>query len=116
MNQHDAQQTIEDVKARRALFEFLWKVSHDHEKGRPVPPSSSWSDEIVQRDLQRIFFPKRMRTFEDLIVRCFKGVYRTMGIAAIAFLVNAVASGESNGPVTILIAVFSCILLFGFAD
>jgi hypothetical protein len=57
MNQQDAEQVIKDVKARRALWEFLWKAAHDHEKGRPIP--SHMPDEIVQRDLQRILMPKR---------------------------------------------------------
>jgi hypothetical protein len=64
MNEHDAQQTLEDVKARRALWLFLWKAAHDHEKGRPFP--SHMPDEVVQRDLQRILMPKKKKWFFGL--------------------------------------------------
>lgn len=56
-DEDEAEQLLKDVKARRALWEFLWKAAHDHEKGRPFPTAPS--DEFVQRELRRILLPRK---------------------------------------------------------
>jgi hypothetical protein len=59
MDEREARKLLEDAKGRRYLWEEMWKASHSHEAGRPVPTAPD--DEVIQEELRRILFPKRKK-------------------------------------------------------
>ena len=59
MDEYEARQLMQDAKGRRYLWEQLWKASHEHEKGRPIPTPPP--DEAIQEELRRILLPKRRK-------------------------------------------------------
>jgi len=109
MNERDAQQVMEDVKARHALWELLWKAAHDHKKGRPSP--SHMPDEVVRKELQRILLPKTSKGTMVLVGFC-----RLTGVFFISSMTYAAFEGSPLPAWVVIPAVFISALALGYTE
>lgn len=62
MDEHNAEEMMDDAAMRRGLLEMLWKYKKDS-SGKNAPPRPMphmWNEDAwIEQELRRILFPRR---------------------------------------------------------